>query len=51
MAMGECPAYGSLPMDSKVKFAAWSMGVDGHLSLTHFYTDDQSELSLWLCHI
>jgi len=35
MADGECLAYGSLPADSKVKFAAWSMswrppGTDPH---------------------
>jgi len=38
MVMGECTAYSSLQVDSKVKFAAWLKG--GHLALTDSHSVD-----------
>jgi len=39
MAMGECSAYSSLQVDSKVKFAAGLRG-GGHLALTDFHSEE-----------
>jgi len=44
--MGECSDYiTAIQADSKVKFAAWSIRIGGHLALTDFHSEDLSELS------
>jgi len=41
MAVGECSAFSSLTVNSKIKFAAW-------LAPAHIRSSDASELSQWL---
>jgi len=46
LAMGECLANGSLPVDSQIKVAALPIKLVAHQA--HICSSDPSELSQWL---